>query len=124
MNQTEIVDAISNMTLLEVTELVATLEEKFNVSSAAQMSAPIPVMEEVVEATEFDVWLDTFGQKKVGVIKVVRVIAGLGLKDSKMLTESAPNARIVACVNSERAEEVKKELEEAGGKASIKPAVE
>ena len=124
MNQTEIVKAIGDMTILEVTELVKVLEDTFNVSGDLQISAPAPVEEVEAEPTEFDVWLDTFGQKKVGVIKAIRVITGLGLKDSKLLTESAPGARIVVCVNSERAAEVKKELEEAGGKASIKGAVE
>jgi large subunit ribosomal protein L7/L12 len=125
MNHDEIVQAIGDMTILEVTELVKTLEDKFNVSGDLQMSAPALLAEEVEEEpTEFDVWLDTFGQKKVGVIKAVRVITGFGLKDSKLLTESAPGARIVACVNSERAAEVKKELEDAGGRASIKGAAE
>ncbi len=124
MNQEEIVEAISTMSLMECVELVKTLEEKFNVSGDIQLSAPALVEEVVEEATEFDVWLDTFGQRKVGVIKAVRVLTGLGLKDSKVLTESAPDARIITCVDATRAEEVKKDLEEAGGRASVKPAVE
>lgn len=125
MNHDEIVQAISDMTIMEVTELVKTLEDKFNVSGDIQMAPALTVEETAAEeATEFDVWLESYGERKVSVIKVVRVIAALGLKDSKVLTESAPHARIVAAVEKDKAETVVKELEEAGGKAVIKPAVE
>ena len=124
MNHDEIVQAIGDMTILEVIELVKTLEDKFNVSGDIQMSAPAPLEEVVEEATELDLWLDSFGERKVTVIKAVREITGLGLKDSKMLTESAPAARILTAVEKDRAEAVKIDLEKAGGKASVKPAVE
>ncbi|MBD2393124.1 50S ribosomal protein L7/L12 [Cyanobacterium aponinum FACHB-4101] len=121
-----IVEELKTLTLLEASELVKQIEEVFGVSAAApaggmMMMAPgaAAPAEEVEEKTEFDVILDSFGDAKMGVLKVVRAITGLGLKEAKELVESAPKA-IKEGVNKEEAENIKKQLEEAGGKVTIK----
>ena len=120
----QVVDFIANMSVLEMSELVKEMEEKFGVSAAAAaVAAPIAGGGEseaaAEEKTEFDVILTSFGEKKINVIKEVRSITGLGLKEAKEAVESAPKA-IKEGVSKEEAEEVKKKLEEAGASAEIK----
>jgi large subunit ribosomal protein L7/L12 len=123
----EIVEAIGNMTLLEVAELVKKLEEKFGVSAAAVVAAapaavagapagPAPAAE---EKTEFTVVLKSAGANKINVIKVVREITGLGLKEAKDLVESAPKP-VKEGVSKEEAESIAKKLQEAGAEVEIK----
>ncbi|MEW6046621.1 MAG: 50S ribosomal protein L7/L12 [Bacillota bacterium] len=128
MSKEELIEAIGNMTVLELAELVKALEEKFGVSAqaavavvpgaAAPGAAPAaPAAEE--EKTEFDVILTGAGDKKIQVIKVVREITGLGLKEAKDLVDGAPKP-VVEGVNKERAEEVKAKLVEAGATVELK----
>ncbi len=120
----QVVDFIANMSVLEMSELVKEMEEKFGISAAAAaVAAPAAGGGEseaaAEEKTEFDVILTSFGEKKINVIKEVRSITGLGLKEAKEAVESAPKA-IREGVSKEEAEEVKKKLEEAGASAEIK----
>ena len=120
----QVVDFIANMSVLEMSELVKEMEEKFGVSAAAAaVAAPAAGGGEseaaAEEKTEFNVILTSFGEKKINVIKEVRSITGLGLKEAKEVVESAPRA-IKEGVSKEEAEEVKKKLEEAGASAEIK----
>ena len=120
----QVVDFIANMSVLGMSELVKEMEEKFGVSAAAAaVVAPAAGGGEseaaAEEKTEFDVILTSFGEKKINVIKEVRSITGLGLKEAKEAVESAPKA-IREGVSKEEAEEVKKKLEEAGASAEIK----
>ncbi|MBT4015648.1 MAG: 50S ribosomal protein L7/L12 [Deltaproteobacteria bacterium] len=120
----QVVDFIANMSVLEMSELVKEMEEKFGVSAAAAaVAAPASGGGEseaaAEEKTEFDVILTSFGEKKINVIKEVRSITGLGLKEAKEAVEAAPKA-IKEGVSKEEAEEVKKKLEEAGASAEIK----
>ena len=120
----QVVDFIANMSVLEMSELVKEMEEKFGVSAtAAAVVAPAAGGGESEaapeEKTEFDVILTSFGEKKINVIKEVRSITGLGLKEAKEAVESAPKA-IREGVSKEEAEEVKKKLEEAGASTEIK----
>ena len=120
----QVVDFIANMSVLGMSELVKEMEEKFGVSAAAAaVAAPVAGGGEseaaAEEKTEFDVILTSFGEKKINVIKEVRSITGLGLKEAKEAVESAPKA-IKEGVSKEEAEEVKKKLEEAGASAEIK----
>ena len=122
--QTEILDKISSMTVLELSELIKQMEEKFGVSAAAAVAvagpaagaAPAAAAE---EQTEFTVMLTSFGDNKVNVIKAVRELTGLGLKEAKDLVDGAPKA-VKEGVNKADAEAAKKKLEEAGGKADVK----
>jgi len=120
-----IVEELKTLSLLEASELVKQIEEVFGVSAAAPvggmvMAAPAAgAAEEVEEKTEFDVVLESFGDSKMNVLKVVRGITGLGLKESKELVEAAPKA-IKEGVSKEDADAMKKQLEEAGAKVSIK----
>lgn len=120
-----IVEELKTLSLLEASELVKQIEEVFGVSAAAPVggmmmaAAPATAAEEVEVQTEFDVILESFGEKKMDVLKVVRTITGLGLKETKELVESAPKA-IKEAVAKEEAETIKKQLEDAGAKASIK----
>ena len=120
----QVVDFIANMSVLEMSELVKEMEEKFGVSAAAAaVAAPAAggggTEAAAEEKTEFDVILTSFGEKKINVIKEVRSITGLGLKEAKEAVESAPKA-IREGVSKEEAEEVKKKLEEAGASVEIK----
>ena len=120
----QVIDFIANMSVLEMSELVKEMEEKFGVSAAsAAVAAPAAaggVAESPTEEkTEFDVILTSFGEKKINVIKEVRSITGLGLKEAKEAVEAAPKA-IREGVSKEEAEEVKKKLEEAGASVEIK----
>lgn len=119
----DILETISNMTVLEVVDLISAMEEKFGVSAAAAVAAAPaagaaagPVAE---EQTEFNVVMTSFGENKVNVIKVVRAITGLGLKEAKDLVEGVPSA-IKEGVSKDEAEKIKKELEEAGAKVELK----
>lgn len=119
----EIKEAIKNMTVLELAELVKELEEEFGVSAAAMVAAAPAVggaggaAEE--EKTEFDVILQSAGDKKINVIKVVREITGLGLKEAKELVDNAPKP-IKEGVSKEEAEQIKAKLEEAGATVEVK----
>lgn len=124
INKEELVETISNMTVLEVVDLVETLEEKFGVSAAmaAAPAAAAPASAagaESEEQTSFEVAMSSFGDNKIGVIKVVRSITGLGLKEAKDLVESAPTS-IKKDVNKEEADEIAKQLQEAGATVEIK----
>ena len=120
----QVIEFISNMSVLEMSDLVKEMEEKFGVSAAAAaVAAPAAASGEaaapVEEKTEFDVILTSIGEKKINVIKEVRAITGLGLKEAKEAVESAPKA-IKEGVPKEEAEEIKKKLEEAGASAELK----
>ncbi|MBS38019.1 MAG: 50S ribosomal protein L7/L12 [Thiotrichales bacterium] len=123
VSKDEILEAISNMTVMEVVELVDAMEEKFGVSAAAAAVAVAPAAgggaEAAEEQTEFDVILSGFGENKVAVIKVVRALTSLGLKEAKELVEGAP-APIKEGVPKEEADEVKSQLEEAGASVEVK----
>jgi len=117
----EVIDIVKGLTVLELSELVKALEEEFGVSAAAPMAvaaAPAAV-EAVEEQTEFDVILTSSGEKKINVIKVVRELTSLGLKEAKALVDEAPNP-IKEKVNKEEAEAIKAKIEEAGGSVEIK----
>jgi large subunit ribosomal protein L7/L12 len=118
----EIVEALKEMTLLEASELVSMIEETFGVSAAAPaavVAAPAEGGAEAAEQTEFDVVLEGFGDAKIAVIKAVREISGLGLKEAKALVESAP-APVAEKVDQAKADELKAKLEEAGAAVTIK----
>ena len=122
MNKEQIIEAIESMTVLELSELVKALEEKFGVSAAAPVAvAAAPAAGEAAaeEKTEFDVVLEGFGDNKIAVIKAVREISGLGLKEAKALVESAP-APVQEGVAKDKAEEMKAALEEAGAAVTLK----
>ena len=120
----EILDAISNMTVMEIVDLVKMMEDKFGVTAAAPVAmaavggaaAAAPVVE---EQTEFTVTMTSFGANKVGVIKVIREITGLGLKEAKDLVEGVPSM-IKDSIPKADADSIKKKLEEAGAAAEIK----
>jgi len=117
-----LVEEIEKMSVMDLAELVAILEDKFGVSAAAPMmamAAPAAGEAAVEEKTEFDVELTAFGESKIGVIKVVKEITGLGLKDAKDLVDAAPKV-IKETVKKEEAEEMKKKIEEAGGSVTLK----
>lgn len=121
VSKNEILETISNMSVMEVVELIEAMEEKFNVSAAAAsvaVAAPAAAAA-TEEQTEFTVVMTSFGENKVGVIKVIRTITGLGLKEAKDLVEGAPST-VKEGVSKEEAANIKKELEEAGAKVEIK----
>ncbi|MDE0887014.1 MAG: 50S ribosomal protein L7/L12 [Myxococcota bacterium] len=119
----EIAETLSGLTVMEAAELATLLEDKWGVSAAAPVAvAAGPAAaggEAAVEKTEFDVVLLSFGDKKIQVIKEVRAITGLGLKEAKALVEEAPKA-LKEGVDKDEAETIKKKIEEAGGQADIK----
>lgn len=124
LNKEEIIDAIGGMTVLELSDLIKAIEEKFDVKASAPVAMAAPVAggaggAEAEEKTEFDVILTGAGDKKIQVIKVVRAITGLGLKEAKDLVEGAPKA-VKEAVAKDEAEKVKKELEEVGAIVDIK----
>lgn len=123
VSKDQILETISNMTVMEIVDLISAMEEKFGVSAAAAVAvAPMgaggaaPAAE---EQTEFSVVMTSFGENKVGVIKVVRAVTGLGLKEAKDLVEGVPST-VKEGVSKKEAEDVKKQLEEAGAKADLK----
>ena len=116
----EIIDALKEMTLLEASELVKAIEDTFGVSAAAAaVAAPAAAAEAVEEKTEFDVVLKAAGANKIGVIKVVRALTGLGLKEAKELVDNAPKT-VKEGLSKAEAEEMKAKLEEAGAKVELK----
>jgi large subunit ribosomal protein L7/L12 len=118
----QLIEFIKSMTVLELSELVKELEEVFGVSASAPMMAAMPAMgggEAVEEQTEFDVILSSFGEKKIQVVKEVRNITGLGLKESKELVDNVPNP-IKEGIPMAEAEEIKGKIEEVGGSVEIK----
>ena len=119
----DVVEFIANMSVLELSELVKELEEKFGVSAAAPMAmamaAPAGDAAAAEEQTEFDVILEAAGDKKIGVIKEVRAITGLGLKEAKALVDGAPKA-VKEGIAKEEAEKIKEQLEGAGAQVSVK----
>jgi len=123
VSQEEILETISSMSVMDVVDLISAMEEKFGVSAAAAVAAaPAAGGGEATaaeEQTEFDVVMSSFGANKVSVIKVVRGITGLGLKEAKEMVESAPSTVKEAASKSE-AEEIKKTLEEAGASVELK----
>lgn len=121
MSKEDILNAVAELSVLELVELISAFEEKFNVSAAAVAVAAGPGAGAAAaeEQTEFDVVLTGFGEKKVGVIKAVREATGLGLKEAKDMVESAP-AVVKEAVSKAEAEELKKKIEEAGGSVELK----
>jgi large subunit ribosomal protein L7/L12 len=117
----DILEAVANMSVMEIVELISAMEEKFGVTAAVAVAAGPAAgpAEAVEEKTEFDVVLLEAGSNKVAAIKVVRSLTGLGLKEAKDAVEGAPTV-VKAGVSKEEAEKAKKELEEAGAKAEIK----
>ena len=124
VSKEDILETISNMSVMDVVELIEAMEEKFGVSAAAPVAVaagPAAGGEAAAaeEKTEFDVILASFGSQKVPVIKVVRELTGLGLKEAKELVEGVPSA-IKEGVAKDEAEEIKKKLEEAGASVEVK----
>lgn len=122
VTKNDILETISNMTVMEVVELIEAMEEKFNVSAAAAavaVAAPAAASAAVEEQTEFTVVMTNFGSNKVGVIKVIRELTGLGLKEAKDLVEGSPST-VKEGVSKEDAASIKKKLEEAGAAVEVK----
>lgn len=124
VSKEDILETISNMSVMEVVELISDMEEKFGVTAAAPVAvaAGAAVAGDAAQAeeqTEFDVVMSSFGANKVSVIKVVRAMTGLGLKEAKDLVEGVPSS-IKESVGKDEAEDVKKQLEEAGATVEIK----
>ena len=124
VSKEEIKEALSSMPVMELVGLISELEEQWGVSAAAPVAAvaaagPAAAAEEVEEQTEFDVVMSSFGNSKVPVIKVVRALTGMGLKEAKELVEGVP-ATIREAIAREEAEEVKTKLEEAGATVELK----
>ncbi|MRR54823.1 MAG: 50S ribosomal protein L7/L12 [Deltaproteobacteria bacterium] len=122
ITKADVISFIENMSVLELSELVKELEDKFGVSAAAPVAvaaAAAPVAEAAEEKTEFDVILKAAGANKIGVIKVVRALTGLGLKEAKDLVDGAPQP-VKTAVAKEEAEDAKKQLVEAGAEVEVK----
>lgn len=124
VSKDDILEAISNMSVMEVVELISDMEEKFGVSAAAAVAAAPAAGGDAggaaaAEQTEFDVVMTSFGDNKIAAIKAVRGITGLGLKEAKDMVEGAP-ATVKEGASKDEAEEVKKQLEEAGASVELK----
>ncbi len=123
INKEDVIEFISGMTVLELSDFVKELEEKFGVTAAAPIAvaaaAPAQQAEAEAEKTEFDVLLTEVGDKKIQVIKVVRAVTGLGLKEAKALVDGVPGA-VKEGIPMDEAEGIKTQLEEAGAKVEIK----
>jgi large subunit ribosomal protein L7/L12 len=124
LSKDDVLNAVADMSVMEIVELIEAMEEKFGVTAAAAVAAAPAGADgdagaAAVEQTEFDVMLTAVGEKKVGVIKAVRAITGLGLKEAKGLVDGAPSA-IKEGASKDDAEEAKKQLEEAGASAELK----
>jgi len=124
LSKDDILNAVAEMSVMDIVELIEAMEEKFGVSAAAAVAAAPAAAggdagAAAEEQTEFDVMLTSAGEKKVSVIKVVRALTGLGLKEAKGLVDGAPSA-IKEGVSKDEAEDVLKQLEEAGGSAELK----
>lgn len=122
LNREKVIDYLSSLPVIELSGLIKELEEKWGVSAAAPVAsaAPVSAGEEAKteEKTEFDINLTSFGANKIAVIKVVRAVTGLGLKEAKDLVEAAPKP-VKTGVSKEEAEKIKKSLEEAGAKVEV-----
>lgn len=120
ISKEDILDAVANMTVMEIVDLISAMEEKFGVSAAAAVAVAAPAEAAAVEEkTEFDVVLTGFGDNKVAVIKAVRGLTGLGLKEAKDAVEGVPST-LKEGVSKDEAETAKKELEAAGATCEIK----
>lgn len=123
LTKDQILEAVANMSVMDIVELVADMEEKFGVSAAAPVAIAGPAAggaaEAAEEKTEFDVVMTDFGSNKIAVIKAVRAITGLGLKEAKEKVEGVPSA-ISEAVSKEEAEKVQAQLQEAGAKVEVK----
>ena len=121
VSKDDILEAVANMTVMEVVELIEAMEEKFGVTAAVAVAAApgAGAAAAVEEKTEFNVVMTSFGENKVNVIKAVRGITGLGLKEAKDLVEGVPST-VKEGVSKDEAEKIKKELEEAGAKVELK----
>jgi large subunit ribosomal protein L7/L12 len=124
ISKEEILDAIAEMSVMDIVALVEAMEEKFGVSAAAAVAVAAPATDgdaggAAAEQTEFDVILASAGEKKVNVIKAVRAITGLGLKEAKGLVDGAPSP-IKEGLSKEDAEDIKSQIEEAGGSVELK----
>lgn len=122
VSKEDILDTISKMTVLEIVDLISAMEEKFGVTAAAAVAAAPAAAGGAAaaeEKTEFNVIMTAFGENKVNVIKVIRTITGLGLKEAKDMVEGAPST-VKEGVDKKEAESIKKQLEEAGAKVEIK----
>ena len=116
---TAIIEELKTLTVLELADLVHAVEDEFGVSAAAAVAVAAPEAAAAEEKTEFDVILKSFGSSKMNVIKVIRGITGLGLKESKELVEGCPKA-VKEAISKDEAEDIKKQLEEAGAEIEIK----
>ncbi len=119
ISQADILEAVSNMTIMEIVDLISAMEEKFGVTAAVASAAPVAAAAAAEEQTEFDVILTSFGENKVAVIKTVRGITGLGLKEAKDAVEGVPTVLKEGIPKAE-AEDIKKQLTEAGATVDIK----
>jgi len=120
ISQEEFLEYVSTRTVMEIVDLISAMEEKFGVSAAAAVAVAAPVAAAVVEEqTEFDVIMTSFGENKVAVIKAVRGITGLGLKEAKDAVEGVPTT-LKEGVSKAEADDVKKQLEEAGATVEVK----
>ena len=124
VSKEDILETISEMSVMEVVDLISAMEEKFGVSAAAAVAAAPAAGGDAggaaaEEQTEFDVVMSSFGSNKVAVIKVVRAVTGLGLKEAKEMVESAPST-VKEAAGKDEAEEIKKKLEEAGATVELK----
>lgn len=124
LSKDEILDAIAEMSVMDLVDLISAIEEKFGVSAAAPVAAVAVAGGDAggaaaAEQTEFDVVMTSFGDNKVGVIKAIRAITGLGLKEAKGMVEGCP-ANVKEGVSKDEAEDVKKQLEEAGAAVEVK----
>ena len=115
----DIISAVSDMSVMQVVELIKAMEEKFGVSAAAASAGPAAAAAAVEEQTEFNVMLTEAGEKKVNVIKAVRELTGLGLKEAKAVVDGAP-AMVLEAVSKDAADKAKATLEEAGAKVELK----
>lgn len=121
VSREQILDAISNMSVMDVVELIKSMEDKFGVTAAAAVAvaAPAAAAEAAEEKTEFNVIMTKAGDNKINAIKAIRTITGLGLKEAKDLVEAAPSV-VKEGVNKAQAAEIKKALEEAGASVEVK----
>lgn len=122
LSKDDILNAIAEMSVMDLVELISAIEDKFGVTAAAPVAVaagPAVAAAPVEEQTEFNVVMTSFGENKVNVIKVIRAITGLGLKEAKDMVEGVP-ALVKEAVSKKDAEDIKKQLEEAGAKVDIK----
>jgi len=123
VSKEDILEGIANLSVMEIVDLISAMEEKFGVSAAAAVAAApagaAPAAEAAAEKDEFDVVMTSFGDNKIGVIKVVRAITGLGLKEAKAMVEGTP-ATVKEAVSKDDAADVQKQLEEAGATVELK----